>query len=282
MDELGNTLKDLLSEQQLEEYRSKEYPFNTNFLGTILKEKLKQDPDYEVWVPFFYCKSARWRKDRNLPSLVHGPLTFISNKGNLVRLRKDKYIPIPVQITGDGYLGSAVRAGLNDRLGFSLHRVLGSVFIPVPPELKLWHPKDLEVNHIDGVKTNFELSNLEWVTRDGNIQHAVVTGLIKSGKDSVLTLPVKGKVEFGPYTGYEFILHGLADYKKYRFIQPNINACCRGFRSGHKNCSWSYATEIDLKELPHGLSEEIRKSLDGIRKCLKPGFRGSVSSPAKR
>lgn len=54
-----------------------------------------------------------------------------------------------------------------------IHRLLALTFLP-HPELPL---EDLEVNHIDGVKTNNALSNLEWVTYSGNILHAYQTGL---------------------------------------------------------------------------------------------------------
>lgn len=267
MDKTSNTLKDLLNEQQLEEYWSKEYPFNTNFLGQILKEKLKEDPDYEVWVPLFYCKYMLRRKDKNSPSVIHSPLTFVSNKGKIARLKRGGVVTLPTISTGS-YPLVTVTVGYKDTYPLLLHRVLASVFIPLPEELKLYHPKNLEVNHTNGDKTDFSLGNLEWTTKSGNQEHALLTGLIKSGKDSVLSKPVKGKVEFGPYAGHEFILHGLADYKRYGFTQSNIVTCCKGRVRSHKNCSWSYATELELVQLPQGLPEEIRKNLDGFRRCV--------------
>lgn len=55
-----------------------------------------------------------------------------------------------------------------------LHRILAKTFIPYPDPLP---PTKLDVNHIDGVKTNFDLANLEWVTRQENCLHAYRTGL---------------------------------------------------------------------------------------------------------
>ena len=55
------------------------------------------------------------------------------------------------------------------------HRLLAKNFIP-NPENKPY------INHIDGNPMNNSLDNLEWVTQKENIQHAVRTGLMKSGE----------------------------------------------------------------------------------------------------
>ena len=52
----------------------------------------------------------------------------------------------------------------------SVHRLVAITFIPNPNSMP-------EINHIDGDKFNNAASNLEWVTRAQNNDHAISTGL---------------------------------------------------------------------------------------------------------
>lgn len=54
----------------------------------------------------------------------------------------------------------------------AIHRLLALTFLSCPG-----NPDEYHVNHIDGIKTNHALDNLEWVTPSGNSIHAYETGL---------------------------------------------------------------------------------------------------------
>lgn len=69
-----------------------------------------------------------------------------------------------------GYARIYVKHPLRKRKGYYVHRLLAMAFIPNPENKPA-------VNHINGIKADNHLSNLEWCTHGENMKHAKNTGL---------------------------------------------------------------------------------------------------------
>jgi len=92
----------------------------------------------------------------------------VSDKGNVYSTRND--INLKIHINHRGY--KYVNLSVNNKVKYwTIHKLVATHFIDRDGSL------DLQVNHIDGVKTNNTLSNLEWCTRQENIDHAGKIGL---------------------------------------------------------------------------------------------------------
>lgn len=121
------------------------------------------------------------------PVIGYEGIYEISNTGLVKSLSRNKHCGHEMskpQITKERIL--TIRT---DRLGYTrvklskngvskllyLHRLIAKAFIENPKSSK-------EVNHIDGDKSNNEISNLEWCTRSENLKHAFKNGLKRAKK----------------------------------------------------------------------------------------------------
>ena len=242
--------KDLLSTEDFEKYSSYVYPFNLPILHEALKTKLKEDPGYEIWVPLKYYRLATRIKTPGKQALVEPWGILLSNQGRVYSRRPKANRELSVH-NDEGYRRVSIGMGKNREEGFLIHRAIACCFIALPEELVLKHPEELHVNHIDGVKDNPALANLEWSTAKGNAEHALSKGLYvpPSGVNHYAIKPVKGIVHSGPNVGYEFLIRGSKEFKQHGFNQGNVSKCCLGQQETHKNCKWVFATEEEIQAL---------------------------------
>ena len=97
---------------------------------------------------------------------------LVSNYGKIFDLKYNRYIPYSYN---NGYIMVSLHTIYKKYKTFILHRIVAKAFIQGN-----W---ELQVNHIDGAKSNCSYYNLEWCTARENLMHALDLGLNKSGED---------------------------------------------------------------------------------------------------
>lgn len=117
----------------------------------------------------------------------------VSSTGKVVRILKNgrrKFMK-PSPFDDSGYLRvTLTKRGVPKTI--RVHRMVLMSFAPCEGM------ESLEINHINGIKTDNRLENLEWVTRKQNAEHAVNLGLyhsLKGEKHSQAKLTEKDVLE---------------------------------------------------------------------------------------
>lgn len=157
----------------------------------------------------------------------------VSNYGNVRSLYGKSRILKPSKDSG-GYLSVGLSKN-NSVKRHLVHRLVCAAFLDNPNEKP-------EVNHKDGIKTNNNVLNLEYVTPSENTNHAYANGLReKTIKSSVETHRKEVKC-ITTNTIYESAHEA---WRQTGVHYNNISACCRGERKSAgklngKKLTWEY------------------------------------------
>lgn len=153
----------------------------------------------------------------------------VSNLGKVKSLKygKEKILK-PRKVKGYLYVALCKDGKVKN---FRVHRLVAEAFIPNPMGLP-------EINHKDEVKNNNCVENLEWSTREHNINYG--------SRTERTSKPVEAS-KFPDFRTIELRFVSTAEAGRNGYNQSNVSCCCNGCynREGnnrYKNLYWRYAS----------------------------------------
>jgi len=136
-------------------------------------------------------------------------------------------------LDGYGYLQTSIYSN-KKRKTYKTHRLIALSFIPNPENKRT-------VNHINGIKTDNRVVNLEWATDSENVKHAFDNGFKKPnyGKDhhnsrKVIQLTMEN-IEIARYDSI------TEAFNKTGCLCSKISCVCNGRRKTTGGFKWKYA-----------------------------------------
>ena len=153
----------------------------------------------------------------NLTPIPNYPNYACDKDGNIYSLKRNKLRKLNGYISSKGYVRLCLRKD-NKKVTVTAHRLIAMTFINNPSNKP-------QVNHINGIKTDNSVDNLEWCTQAENNKHAYDTGLNKGNiNHPKISKPVRG---INIKTGEEIVFSSCREAHRNGF-----NKGCRKLSKG--------------------------------------------------
>lgn len=154
-----------------------------------------------------------------------------------------------------GYLNFTLQKDVVGHFTIGKHRLLGLAFL---------HPgcdvSNLVINHKDGVKSNCELDNLEWVTPIENNHHAGAMGLNSHCKPVQVRNTETGDVKSYPSANACSRERGLKKdslLRRLSFPESKVYADRCQYRWSKKDQEWTIPENVELEILKNGTCKSV-------------------------
>ncbi len=153
----------------------------------------------------------------------------VSNKANVKGLKRNAIVKS--HLSNKGYFRiNLCKNGISR--SFSVHRLMAIAFIPNPENKK-------EVNHINEIRNDNILDNLEWVTKSENLNHG--TALYRRSLKAINGKASKPVNQYSLDNKFIKRFPSISEAQRNGFTLICISKCCRGIRNKHAGFKWQYA-----------------------------------------
>lgn len=205
---------------------------NVNNLKWVSDEEFIGSLDGEIWKDVVGYED--YYKVSNL-GRIYSKRQVVVNKDGSVNKNKPPMIMKTVR-DSKGYLKITFNLpAIGLKKTYKVHRIVAEAFIPNPNNLP-------QINHIDGIKDNNNIENLEWISNLDNRRHNDTIGITPENMRSIPVVMVDSK------TGLDIkIFHSIHEAGTYLFEEKGLGKNVKNVRENIRRALKTNGTSYNYK-----------------------------------